>query len=133
MSDNRKLAKSLSDDDVRYLADAYDLDTATIRGFSDDEWCQFFGCVPDELAYYLFDESSSVLADETLENDFDIDDFAFDQDSLFDLDTFVEEEIMRTPKPPISAPKGKGEYSRPSAFAHTNKGTGIPHYFELVK
>ena len=67
MNDKRKLAKALGDDDVAYLADAYDLDKATVRGFNDDEWCQFFGCSSDELSYYLFDESSAVFADQELE------------------------------------------------------------------
>jgi hypothetical protein len=134
MNDKRKLAKALGDDDVAYLADAYDLDKATVRGFNDDEWCQFFGCSSDELSYYLFDESSAVFADQELENDFDTDNFAFDQDSLFDIEPFIEEEIMRKPTALATKPKPASEYSRPSVFAHTAKpSTGIPHYFELVK
>jgi len=141
MSNRRTIADQICEDDVAYLANAYDLDQATVRGFNDADWCDFLGCGMYELPYYLFDENSPAFVE-----DFDgdaradiNDDFAFDQDSLFSIDHFIEEEIMRQPVP-TTKPKSKAlatttnEYSRPSAFAHTGKSvSSVPHYFELVK
>jgi len=138
MADLRLIANQLSDTDVAFLVNAYDMTETDVKSYNDVNWCDFFGCTIEELPYYLFDGDSPVVTsiesgDFGYDND---DDFAFDQDSLFSIDQLIEEEIMRTSTPTYK-PATKAftsEYSRPSAFAHTRKPSiSVPHHFELVK
>lgn len=155
-STDRRYADLLIETDIKYLAKVFELPEDTVRGFIDSEWCEFFGCEIDELAYYLLEDDVHIhsepftsIPDETAFDDLEgIDDYG----TLFDIEDYLARQADEPPfaplpkrqpakKPATKKPVQKKvavsttKYSAPSVFGRPKKArlTPVPHYFVLVK
>jgi len=151
---DRRYADLLIETDVQYLAKVFELSTDIIRGMNDAEWCEFFGCEIEDLAYHLLEddvhvhnEAFATIPDEADFDDIEnIDDFG----TLFDIEEYLARQADEPPFAPLpKKPVGKkpvqktqkkvavstSKYASPSVFGRPKnvRLTPVPHYFVLVK